>query len=112
MGILIKKEGGVHIFTGLGRLAIISFIVSIASAFISTIWAVYLDSLLHNIAYVGYLSATLTLVSFLSYFFIIPVIEKSSKSKIYALSLLLVGFTYVLFAISTKFYFTIILAFL
>ncbi len=112
MGILFQKRKEVVTFTGIGRLAITGFIVGLASALISTIWAVYMDSFLHSIVWVGFLSAMLTLISFLSYFLFIPLIEKSNKVKIYSYSLLLFAITYILFAINTKFYFFVILAFI
>lgn len=111
MGVLIRKQRGV-VFTGIARLAIVSFIVALAFALIDTIWAVYLDSFVNNIAIVGFISAFLTLVSLLFYFIFIPLIERSSKAKIYSYSLLFFSITYVLFAINTKFYFLIILAFI
>jgi len=112
MGILIKKQRGNHVFTGIGRIAIVGFIVAFAAAIIDTIWAVYLDSFLHNASLVGFLSAALTFVSFISYFIFIPLIEKTKKPKIYFYTLLAMAVTYVLFAINTKFYFLIILAFI
>ncbi len=111
MGVLISKQKG-FVFTGIARLAIVSFIVALAFALIDTIWAVYLDSFVNNIAIVGFISAFLTLVSLLFYFIFIPLIEKSSKAKIYSYSLLFFSITYTLFAINTKFYFLIILAFI
>ncbi len=112
MGVLIRKQKGVHIFTGIGRLAIIGFIVALASSITDTIWAVYLDSFLNNVSLVGFLSAILTIVSFFSYFIFIPLIEKGKKSTIYFFSLVSMAFVYFLFAINTKFYFLVILAFI
>ena len=110
MSILINKQRG-FVFTNVARLAIVSFIVSLAFALIATIWAVYLDSFVNNMAIVGFISAFLTLVSILFYFILVPLIEKSSKAKIYSYSLLFFSITYALFVINTKFYFLIILAF-
>ncbi len=110
MGVIIKKQKGIH-FTGIGKLAIVGFIVALASAIIDTIWAVYLDSFLHNISLVGFISAGLTVISFFSYFIFIPLVEKIKKSTIYFLTLIAMAITYILFAINTKFYFLIVLAF-
>jgi len=106
-----KKRKGVK-SEGIGKLAITGFIVGLAFALVSTIWAVYMDSFLHSIVWVGFLSAILTLISFLSYFLFIPLLERSNKVKLYSYSLLLFAITYILFAINTKFYFFIILAFI
>ncbi|HUS49193.1 MAG TPA: MFS transporter [Candidatus Paceibacterota bacterium] len=112
MSILLRKFRGIPRTTGIARLAIVGFIVSFASALISTIWAVYMDSFLKSIVLVGFISALLTLVSFIAYFLFIPLIEKKSKSKIFFFTLILFAVAYVLFAINTKFYLFIILAFL
>jgi len=110
MGLIFRKQKDNPALTSIAKLSMIGFIVSLASAIISTIWAVYMDSFLQNIVLVGFVSASLTLVSFLSYFIFIPLIQKIDKSKIYLFSLLLYSITYILFAINTKFYFFIILA--
>lgn len=112
MGVMFRKQKEEFKVTKIGVLAIIIFIGGLASSFIDTIWAVYMDSFLHNIVLVGYLSALFTLISFISYFFFIPYIERTSKSKIYSYTLLAFAITYILFAINTKFYFFIPLAFI
>ncbi len=112
MGVLVRKQNGGHIFTGIGKLAVTGFIVALASAIINTIWAVHMDSFLNNISLVGFISAALTVVSFASYFLFIPLIEKIKKSTIYFFTLLLMAITYILFAINTKFYLFILLAFI
>jgi MFS family permease len=100
MGFLIRKQRGTISFTGIARLSIISFIVSIAYAIVDTIWAVYLEGIFHNISLVSFISAFLTVIAFFSYFFFIPIIEKYSKSKLYMLSLIFIGITYIAFALS------------
>lgn len=111
MGVLLRKQKG-FVFTGIAKLAIILFISTFSFAFIDTIWAVYINSFVHSASLVGFISAFLTLISFFSFFFIIPLIEKSNKSKIYSYTLLLFAITYILFAINQKFYFFVILAFI
>ncbi len=110
MGVLVKKQKGI-ILTGIVKLSTISFIASLSSSLIDTIWAIYLNSFVNSIAIVGFISASLAIVAFLSYFFIIPIIEKYNKIKVYITTLLLFATTYILFAINTKFYIFIILAF-
>jgi len=112
VGILVRKQKGIFVFTGIAKLAVIGFIVALASAYISTIWAVYMDSFVNSVVIVGFVSAFLTLVSFISYFYFIPLIERTDKSKIYSFSLLAIAILYLLFAINTKFYIFIILAFI
>lgn len=110
MGVLIRKERGIRIFTGIARLAVIGFIVALASSLIDTIWAVYMDSFLDNISLVGFFSAGLTVLALISYFIFIPFIERNKKSRIYILTLIMMAATFILFAINRDFYIFIILA--
>ena len=111
MGVLIGKQRGEKVFTRMGKLAIIGFLVAIALALVDTIWAVYMDSFVHSEAIVGFISAALTLIAIVSCFVLVPIIEKYKKSSLFFWSLILFGITYLLFAINTKFYIFVILAF-
>jgi len=110
MGILVRKQKGVVAFTKIGRLSIVGLIVSLSAAYISTIWAVYMDSFVNSIIFVGILSSVLTAISFLSYFFFIPLIEKSDKGKIFSYTIFLFIISYILFAINHNFYLFMALA--
>jgi len=110
MGILVKKHITGYHFTRIAKLSIVGLVISLSAAYLSTIWAVYLDSFLHSIIFVGFLSSALTLISFLSYFFFIPLIEKSNKGKIFSYSLFLFIISYILFAINQNFYLLMALA--
>ncbi|MEJ2267574.1 MAG: MFS transporter [Nanoarchaeota archaeon] len=112
MGLIFRKQKETTNLTNIGKLSIIGFIVSMASAIVSTIWAIYMDSFLKSVILVGFISASLTLISFASYFIFIPIIQKIDKAKIYLTTLILYSLTYTLFAINNKFYFFIILAFI
>ncbi|MFH0711732.1 MAG: MFS transporter [archaeon] len=109
MSFILRRQKGM-VFTRMARLAIVLFILSIAFSFIDTIWAVYLDSFVHSASIVGFVSSFLTLVSFVSFFFITTLIEKSSKTKLFLLSLFLFFISYLLFAINTNFYVVVVLA--
>ena len=104
MSILIRKHHGETSITGIGKLGIISLVSAMASAIITTIWAVYLNSFLNNTAQVGMVSTFLSLIAIISYFIFIPLIEKSSKSKLYVISLAIFGISYILFSITKNFY--------
>ncbi|MEK6820259.1 MAG: hypothetical protein AABX71_00935 [Nanoarchaeota archaeon] len=70
MGVLIRKGKGVFIFTGIAKLAVIGLLVSLSSALIDTIWAVYMDGFMHSVVLVGFfllslLSSLSSLTSFL-----------------------------------------------
>lgn len=109
MSFVLRRQGGM-VITKMAKLAVVLFVLSIAFSFTDTIWAVYLDSFVHNISIVGFISAFLTLVSFASFFFITTLIEKSSKTKLFSLSLFLFFISYLLFAINTNFYFVVLIA--
>tara|TARA_Y100000034_G_scaffold46233_1_gene56859 strand:- start:10995 stop:12179 length:1185 start_codon:yes stop_codon:yes gene_type:complete len=91
------------------RLGIISLFSTIGLATIATIWAVYLDSFLHNASYVGFLSAFFIIIGSLSYIFLIPIIEKSNKIKLYFNILFLFVISYLLFGLFSNIYAVIIL---
>jgi len=111
MGVLIGKQRGEKVFTKIGKLAIIGFLVAVALALVDTIWAVYMDSFFHSEAIVGFISAALTLIAIFFYFVLVPIVEKYKKSSLFFWSLILFGITYLLFAVNTKFYIFVILAF-
>ena len=110
MTILIRKHHGETHLTGIGKLAIIGATGDLASAFTTTIWAVYLYSFLGNNAQVGLVSTFLSLAAISSYFICIPLIEKSSKSRLFVLSLIIFGISYLLFSIIDNFYLFLLIA--
>jgi len=110
MGLLARRQKGVMVWTGMAKLSIIGLIMALATAFINTIWAIYLDTFVQSVVIVGLLTAFFTFVAFISRFLFIPLVEKVNKSKIYALSILSMAVAYTLFSINTNFYFLIILA--
>jgi len=112
MGILLRKEKDVMTFTGIAKLAIIGFIVAFSSAFIDTIWALYLNSFVNSVALVGFLSAFLAAISFISYFIFTPLIEKINKPRLYVFCLVMFAIGYLLLSINKNFYFFILIAFL
>src|SRR3989344_7602916 len=87
----------IYPFRGVSKLGLINLISSIGFALVGTIWAIYLESFLKKPAYVGLLSSTFTIVAILSYFFIIPLIEKKSKSNLYFFTLIIFSISYILF---------------
>lgn len=105
----MKQEGAYH-FTGIAKLSIVGMLVSFSGAFLNTIWAIYLDSFLHSEVYVGLFSSLLTLVAFVSYFLLIPYVEKSDKSQMFASSLIAFVFIYLVFALLNNFVLVLILS--
>ena len=74
-----KKVIG-NISIGLGLVAFFSYL---GPAFMHTIWSIYLEGILHNLALVGYVSAAFYVIAILGYFFFTPVIEKNPETKIW-----------------------------
>lgn len=85
------------------------FVALIGFSLVGTIWAIYLKSFLNNNAYVGFLSAFLGVISFISYFLVIPIIEKYSKTRLLFLSLLVYIVSYLIFSIYSSIYIIIII---
>ncbi|PIN94376.1 hypothetical protein COU53_03760 [Candidatus Pacearchaeota archaeon CG10_big_fil_rev_8_21_14_0_10_30_48] len=110
MSILLRKHQGEIYLTKITKISIIGLLVAISSAFIGTIWAVYLDSFFHNISEVGFFSAILTLLSIAAYFFSIPLVERTKKSVIFSYSLLVIAATYFLFSLNSNLIIFIILS--
>ena len=110
MGILFRKERGELIFTKIGWISLVTIIIGLSSSFVDTVWAVYMKGFIGNIALIGFFSSFLTLVSFFSFFLTVPLIERSSKSRLLFITLLLFGFCYILFAVTNNFYLFIVLA--
>ena len=109
MGALVRKERGTFIFTGIGKLAAVSFVTALALSFVNTVWAVYIDSFVNNVSIVGFITMIFVLTAFVSRFLFIPLIERSSKSKLFSFALLAMVLIYILMAVNENFFFFIIL---
>ena len=77
----------------------VSVLTGLAASFIDTIWAIYIESFVHSAFLVGLISSLITAVSFVSYFFVIPLVEKKDKVKLYSISLIMFVLAYTLFSI-------------
>jgi len=83
-------------------LAVIGVFVGFAYSFIDTIWALYIDSLVHSVFLVGVISSFLSFVVFVSYFFVIPLVERRDKVKLYSVSLLVFVVAYLIFSFTSS----------
>ena len=110
MGVLVRKNQGNIILTRIARLAFVGFLTAFAASFIDTIWAVYMEEFLGNMAWVGFFSAFLTIIAFFAFFFFVPFIEKRNKSNLYSLSLALYAIVYLVIAINKNPYIFAVLA--
>jgi len=61
MGILVSKQKEGYNLTKIAKISLVGLIVSLAAACVDTIWALYMNSFINNIAYVGFVSSFLTM---------------------------------------------------
>ncbi len=98
---LIKRSGYFNI---VWQLAVIASISGIAFSGVEAIWAIYLNSFLRSEAAVGFITAGLIVISILSAFLLIPLLEKHSKIKVYSYSAAGIALGYLAFAFIGSFY--------
>jgi len=84
--------------TQINKLGLVDLFCVLGIAMVGTIWAVYLESYLKNPAYVGFVTTLFTITGGLAYIFLIPIIQKRSKSALFATALFLYFVFYLLFA--------------
>ncbi len=82
---------------GMNRLGLVSFFMGLGFALFSTIWALYLDSFVHDDSVVGFITTFFTIVGVLAYFYVVPLVEKNSKSKLFVISLIFYIISFLLF---------------
>lgn len=105
------KKRGFHL-TQIDKLGVISLITNLGIALVATIWALYLESIVKNISYVGFLTSFFTLIGILAAVMLVPIIEKDGKTKIFSVSLIVFILSYLLFSISSNSYLVILLGIL
>ncbi|HJX51059.1 MAG TPA: MFS transporter [Candidatus Nanoarchaeia archaeon] len=93
-----------------GRFGSIVFIRSIALALISSVIAIYMSSFLHNDSLVGFAFVFLVIVSIITHFLIIPIIETKSKKTIFIFSCFMIGIGYLLYAVIHNFWLFLLVA--
>ncbi len=109
--VLLRRHKEVHHhFKGVNELALVIFIFSLAVSLTHSIWAAHLDSIVNNASTVGYINSFLMLMAFSSYFFFIPLIEKSDKAKLFLYAVGVIAFCYFLLYFSKNLYFVIFIA--
>ena len=91
------------------KIGVVGLFSSFAIAAVTTIWAIYLDSFVRNAAYVGFITSFFTIIGICSYIFLIPLVERSNKAKLYSLVVLIYLVSYILFALLPHLYVIIIL---
>ena len=91
-------------FSKIMKLSAINLIVNLAYACIDTIWALYLNSYLGNPALVGLIVSGLSLCAVISYFALVPIMEKYDEKKLLGCSMIAAMFGYFLFALVENYY--------
>ena len=109
MGFAFKRQKGM-LHSRNFRLAVVLFIATIGFSFLDTFWSIYIDGFVKNAALVGFVSSFLAFISFISFFLIVPFIEKYDKAKTFAISLFLIAISYFVFAITSNFYLFLLIA--
>ena len=109
MGILISKNR--RLFGNeINSLAYINLLVSLATAAVATIWALYINSFTNSAIATGLISGFLTIVSIVAYFAFVPLLEKIDKANLFAFSLFLIAISYLIFSINNSFAILIIIS--
>ena len=91
------------------RLGVFYLFLSIGVSLVATIWAVYLNSFLHNSSLVGLLTSFFMVIEVLAYIFLIPVIERGNKVKMLIASLVFFVVSYLLLSVYSNIYLVIAL---
>lgn len=112
MGIILAKKVIAQTDRKIASLAYTSLFTAIAVALVTTVWALYINSFVNNATITGLISSLLTFVAIISYFAIIPLMEKSDKTKLFTFSLLLFVIFYIILGINKSFILFIIMAIL
>ena len=97
------------LYHGIDKLGLTNLISNIGFASVGTIWALYLESILHNASYVGFVNSFLIVIGILAYFLIIPLMQEKNKIKLYVSALFLYTLSYFLFTELSGLYAVIIL---
>jgi len=94
------------------ELGFIEMFSSLALAAAGTVWAIYFNSIVGDVSRVGFINTIFGIVGVISFVAFIPLLEKNSKTKILALSLLLYASSYFLFSMNRNVVFAVILGLL
>lgn len=105
-----RNHRGLFVSRNIFVLSFVNLFLALAGASITSIWSLYVKGFAGSDSAVGLISGALTLVSFVSYFLFVPLVQKSRKSSLFVYSLVLVGITYLLFYFNRSFILFLLLA--
>lgn len=89
-GLIYKNKGILKMSENL-------FFLGLGFAFVASILAIYLEGFVHNDSTVGFIFAGAMLISLISYFVMVPFLEKRDKSKVYFLTTILIAIGYIFY---------------
>jgi MFS family permease len=92
------------------KIGFVIFFLSLALALVSSVMALYVNSFLNNESKTGLTFSFLMLLSFLSFFLIIPLMEKFDKYKLAIKTMIFTAMGYLLYFFVGSFYIFLILA--
>lgn len=107
--VFFSKHKAVH-GSRINRLGIVGLLSGFSLALVSSIWALYMNEFFNNISVVGLFSALLTFFSIMTFFLIVPVLEKRSKSRIFGTSILMFSIIYLIYFLTKNIYIFIIVS--
>lgn len=82
---------------GIWKMSKSMFFSSIGFAIVASILAIHIEDFVHNDANVGFIFAGIMFLSIISYFVVVPFLEKRDKSKVYLTSLVLIAIGYFMY---------------
>lgn len=98
---------------GIDKLSKNMFFSSLGFALVASILVIHLEDFVHNDSNVGFIFTGIMFLSFISYFVIVPFLEKRDKSRIYLVSSILIAIGYFMYYfIDNLFLFVLLMAFL
>ena len=101
---------GPKIPSKIGKLGTVLFFASLASAFVGSVIAIYVNSFVNSEALTGFIFTGLVLVAILSNFLIIPIVESKSKTKIFIYSGIMVSIGYFLYSVVNNLWLFLLIA--
>ena len=92
------------------QLSLMTSIYWMAMALVETVWAVYLEGFLGSASSVGFVVGVLTLVGILTAFIAPEILSRFKDTNIYSFSLLMIGLSYVVFALTNDLFLFLVAA--
>ncbi len=109
MSILIKRDKAIVVGKGVNALVYINFFLALAASIVNVVWVLIINGFVNSTVKTGIISGFFSFISFLCFFFFVPLIEKSDKRNLFAYSLIFTFFLFLFFSLNRNFYMFIFL---